>query len=41
MGPKPANQTDIDLYYEKIRIDMESLFEHIGISARAQLAAAA
>ena len=41
MGSKPANQTDIDRYYEKIRIDMESLFEHIGISARAQPAAAA
>ena len=34
VGPKPANPTDIDRDYEKLRIDMESLFHHLGIWPR-------
>ena len=40
VGPKPANGTDIDRDYEKIRTDMESLFHHLGISAPALTTAA-
>ncbi len=41
MGPKPPAWTAVDRDYERLRIDMETLFEHLGISAGTPFAVAA
>ena len=33
MGRKPATWTSVDRDYEKIRIDMQTLFQDLGIRA--------
>jgi len=35
MGRKPITWTSVDRDYEKIRIDMQALFQHLGIQAAA------
>jgi hypothetical protein len=35
MGRKPITWTSVDRDYEKIRIDMQTLFQHLGIQAAA------
>jgi hypothetical protein len=35
MGRKPITWTNVDRDYEKIRIDMQTLFQHLGIQAAA------
>ena len=35
MGRKPITWTSVDRDYEKIRIDMQTLFQHLGIRAAA------
>jgi hypothetical protein len=39
MGRKPADWTSVDRDYERIRIDMQDLFDHLGISTRIASAA--
>jgi len=38
MGRKPAIWTPVDRDYETLRIGMQTLFHHLGISAEAQAA---
>ena len=38
LGPKPASWTQVDRTYEKIRIDMQTLFHHLGITTTATAA---
>jgi hypothetical protein len=38
MGPKPVSWTQVDRTYEKIRIDMQTLFHHLGITTTATAA---
>jgi hypothetical protein len=38
MGRKPAIWTPVDRDYETLRIGMQTLFNHLGITARAQAA---
>ena len=35
MGRKPITWTNVDRDYEKLRIDMQALFQHLGIHAAA------
>ena len=35
MGRKPITWTSVDRDYEKIRIEMQTLFQHLGIQAAA------
>jgi len=37
-GAKPANWTRVDRQYETLRIDMQTLFHHLGITAHAAAA---
>jgi len=32
-GPKPKDQSDLDIYYENIQIEMQNIFQSIGIAA--------
>ena len=41
MGRKPAHWTAVDRDYETLRIGMQTLFGHLGITTRASLAPAA
>ena len=41
MGRKPAHWTAVDRDYEQLRVSMQTLFGHLGITARASVAPAA
>jgi len=41
MGRKPAHWTAVDRDYEQLRVGMQALFGHLGITTRASVAAAA
>jgi hypothetical protein len=41
MGRKPAHWTAVDRDYEQLRVGMQTLFGHLGITARASVAPAA
>lgn len=39
MGRKPASWTNVDRAYQRVRIEMHTLFGHLGLTAPATVAA--